>query len=158
MNKTIDNNVDANILWSQFKTRLQDSVDKNVPSKMAYKGQSSPWIRNIRCLHKRKQCAFNKAKKSGTDKDWENFRDSRRKVKNATRKEYRNYVKNQCLNTTKEFWSFMKSLKKDASGIPALKDTHKGELVTDNRSGSTYGPNRHRPPLLTDKSCKFSLF
>ena len=24
--------------------------------------------------------------------------------------------------------------------------------------GSTYGPNRHRPPLLTDKSCKFSLF
>ena len=26
------------------------------------------------------------------------------------------------------------------------------------RGGSTYGPNRHRPPLLTDKSCKFSLF
>ena len=30
--------------------------------------------------------------------------------------------------------------------------------VTNVRSGSTYGPNRHRPPLLTDKSCKFSLF
>ena len=26
------------------------------------------------------------------------------------------------------------------------------------RGGSTYGPNRHRPPLLADKSCKFSLF
>ena len=26
------------------------------------------------------------------------------------------------------------------------------------RGGSTYGPNRHLPPLLTDKSCKFSLF
>ena len=26
------------------------------------------------------------------------------------------------------------------------------------RGGSTYGPNRHRPPLLTDKSSKFSLF
>ena len=26
------------------------------------------------------------------------------------------------------------------------------------RAGSTYGPNWHRPPLLTDKSCKFSLF
>ena len=26
------------------------------------------------------------------------------------------------------------------------------------RGGSTYGPNRHRPPLLTDKSCNFSLF
>ena len=58
----------------------------------------------------------------------------RRKVKNATRKEYRNYVKNQCLNITKEFWSFMKSLKKDSSGIPALKDTHKGELDTDNKT------------------------
>ena len=118
MNKAIDNNVDANILWSEFKTRLRDSVDKNVPFKMAWKGQSSPWItRNIRCLHKRKQGAFNKAKKSGTDKDWENFCDLRRKVKNATRKAYRNYVKNQCLNITKEFWL---SLKKDASGIPAL--------------------------------------
>ena len=26
------------------------------------------------------------------------------------------------------------------------------------KGGSTYGLNRHRPPLLTDKSCKFSLF
>ena len=27
-----------------------------------------------------------------------------------------------------------------------------------NRGGSRYGPNRHRPPLLTAKSCKFSRF
>ena len=39
-------------------------------------------------------------------------------------------------------------------------DPNFGNPCGTHRGGSTYGPNRHRPPppLLTDKSCKFSLF
>ena len=47
-----------------------------------------------------------------------------------TRSAHRAYVKEFCLDSKKQFWSFVKSLKNDSSGIPALKN--QGVLISDN--------------------------
>ena len=55
----------------------------------------------------------------------------------------------------------IKSLHRDFLISLALKFPQvrlKQHLAKNSRGGSTYSPKRHRPPLLTDKSCKFSLF
>ncbi|XP_072021949.1 uncharacterized protein [Amphiura filiformis] len=124
---------DANALWIIFKTRLLQAVDKHVPSKMVRKRNYTPWInQTLKRLHKRKQRAYNRARKSNSQEDWESFKELRRKIKKATRKAYRGYIRDKCLESSKQFWSFIKSLKNDSSGIPALKDAH-GGLVTCNR-------------------------
>ena len=61
-------------------------------------------------LHKRKQRAYNKARNTGKEEDWELFRELRKKIKKATRNLYRKYVRDKCLESTKQFWSFVKSL------------------------------------------------
>ena len=82
------------------------------------------WItKSIKRWLKRKQRAYNKAIKSGKSEDWENFHHIRNKVKKATRKAYRKFIRNNSLASVKQFWSFIKSLKKK---IPL-------ELVTDSK-------------------------
>jgi hypothetical protein len=126
---------DVNVLWNELKVRLKSAVEKHVPSKIVRKRQTTPWINHtLKRLHKRKQRAYNRAKSTGTDEDWENFRQLRKKIKKATRKAYRKYVNHKCIESNKQFWSFVKTLKKDSTGIPALKDSDTGELVTDNKT------------------------
>ena len=52
-------------------------------------------------------------------------------MKKETRKAYRIHIRDKCLESPKQFWSFIKSLKKDSSGIPTLKDN--GILITDSK-------------------------
>ena len=47
-----------------------------------------------------------------------------------TRSAHRAYVREFCLDSKKQFWSFVKSLKNDSTGIPALKN--QGVLISDN--------------------------
>ena len=47
-----------------------------------------------------------------------------------TRSAHRAYVREFCLDSKKQFWSFVKSLKSDSTGIPALKN--QGVLISDN--------------------------
>ena len=127
-------NTTVNELWIELRDRLKSAVDTHVPSKVVRKRNFTPWItKSIKRWLKRKQRAYNKARKSGKSEDWENFRHIRNKVKKATRKAYRKFIRNNSLASVKQFWSFIKSLKKDSTGIPALKDSHKSELVTDSK-------------------------
>ena len=120
-------------LRSELKEKVQLAVDTHIPSKIVRKRNNSPWItQNLKRLHRRKQRAYNRAKKSNKAEDWESYRHLRNKIKHATRNSYRSYVRDKCLESTKQFWTFVKSLKKDSSGIPALKSN--GELIIDNKS------------------------
>ena len=37
------------------------------------------------------------------------------------------------MESTKQFWSFIKTLRKDSSGIPALRNRETGDLETDSK-------------------------
>ena len=95
---------DANDLWEEFADRLHTAVNAHIPSKIVSKRNSTPWISHtIKRLHKRKQRACNKARKSGTQEDWDKFRELRKLVKKESRKAYRRYVIEKCLESVKQF-------------------------------------------------------
>ena len=92
--------------------------------------------RNIKKLIRKKQRSYNKAKRTKKKKDWENFRSLRRQVKICLEKEHQKYIgnlldienditnidKNTNLKSGigKRFWSYIKSTKRDSSGVSTL--------------------------------------
>ena len=123
---------DINSLWSEFKERVNNSVESNVPSKVIRKRNISPWISpKMKCHQRRKQRAYNRAIKYNRQSNWERFYEIRKAVKKETRAAYRRYVHDKCLGSTKQLFSFIKSLQNDNTGIPALKDQTTGILVTN---------------------------
>ena len=128
------NSTNANDLWLELKTKLFSAVNTHIPSKTVSKRNETPWINSsIKRTYKRKQRAYNKAKKSKKQEDWEKFKEIRRENKKETRKAYRKYVNERCTDSAKKFWNFIKTLRKDSSGIPALRDMDTGTLVTDSK-------------------------
>ena len=74
-------------LWCEFKTHLQSAVDKFIPSKIVSGNKPSPWInKRLRRLHKRKQRAFNSAKKDPTPERQRKLKDLKDMIKKETRK------------------------------------------------------------------------
>jgi hypothetical protein len=122
-------------LWEMFKSTLLDSIDKHIPSKMTSARFTLPWVnRDIRKLIRKKQRRYNKAKRTNNWKDKENFRDCRRKIDRAIRKEYRRYVSDVIggsleSNNTKPFWKFIKAKKQHTFGIAPL-NSGSGKVAT----------------------------
>ena len=124
----------VNDLWNEFKDRVQKSVEKNVPSKIVRNRSISPWItQQIRRYQRKKQRAYNRAVKSNSTEDWERFREIRKVVKKETRKSYRKFISEKCSESTKELYSFIKSLNNDNTSISALRNPETGNLVIDSQ-------------------------
>jgi hypothetical protein len=69
----------VNELWNELKNRLLVAVNDHIPTKSVSKRNYTPWINHtIKRLHKRKQRAYNKARKSNKQEDWEKFRKLRK--------------------------------------------------------------------------------
>ena len=119
-------NTDANDLWVEFANRLHTAENAHIPWSNLH---TTPWTSQaIKCLHKCKQRAYNirPEKEAHVQEDWDKYRDLRKLVKKESRKTiktYTKYVNEKCLESVKQFWSLVKSLKKDSAGIPALKNT-----------------------------------
>ena len=74
----------------------------------------------------KKKRRYDKAKQSGTPEDWETFKEFRRFVKQELIKSYDEYIKG-ILDTdgkdkiSKKFWSYVRTKRRDTTGIPVLK-------------------------------------
>ena len=121
------NSSSVNELWLNFKQILSHAVDQHIPSKMVKPNTSLPWFKQS---HKRglrrKRKAYNKARKTGLDADWETFRNLRRTSDRSLRKSRSEYLhdvgENLTTNNTKPFWSY-KSLHQSSAGVSALNTT-----------------------------------
>ena len=121
----------VNNLWNQFRTKLLTLMDKHIPHKMVRSCNKSPWINaKVKRHLRRKQRAYNRARKSNKEVDWAAFKSIGKNTHRMTRHTHRRYIRNFCLESKKQFWSFVKSQKRDSTGIPALKD--QGILISDN--------------------------
>ncbi|XP_072025433.1 uncharacterized protein [Amphiura filiformis] len=99
-------------LWAEFKERVLLAVNNNVPSKMFSGNKRSPWInQSLKRKYKQKQRAFNSIRKNPTPETEAAFKEIRK--------------------SSKQFYSYIKSMKTDNSGIQALRDGH--QLVSDNK-------------------------
>ncbi|XP_072048916.1 uncharacterized protein [Amphiura filiformis] len=116
--------------WNEFKDGIFKCMDENIPTKMSSMRNNTPWITpEIRRKLREKQRLYNKAKETGNEEDLMKFKTIRKEVQKASKLSYWNWVRSYCINSTKQFYGFVKKLKKDSVGIPALK--HQGRLISD---------------------------
>ena len=114
-------------MWEIFKTTLSNSMEKNIPSKLVSKKKNSrPWINTAtRRALRNKQKLYRKAKRSGNDEGWAQFRKLRRTLERRIRKQHRDYVSGTIgasleTNNSKPFWNYVKALNLTSFGIASL--------------------------------------
>ena len=119
--------------WTKFKNGIFLAMDKHIPFSFSSKKSVTPWITpSIRRKLRNKQRSFNRARSSGRDDDKHTFRLLRKKIQKDTKIAYWKWVRNSCIDSPKQFWSFVKKLRKDNMGIPALRKQAK--LFSDSKT------------------------
>ena len=112
-----------------------------IPSKVSKRHKVPPWInKRVKRMHKRR--AYNTHRRLNTAATYESFCTLRKETHRVTRDAYRKHVKNICLESPKKFYGFIKSLRVDTVGIPALSKN--GSLVSDNKT---------KADILNDQFC-----
>ena len=111
-------------LWEKFKSSLLTIVNEHVPSKTAKKHSKLPWInKNIHKLLKRKKKLYDQAKKS---RNWASYSKFQKYCKKEIRRAEWSYLNQKILNSLQEnnakpFWNYVKSKRKDNTGVAPLK-------------------------------------
>ena len=110
-------------------------INKYAPLKWASSRKNVPWpTHSIRCLRKKKQKLYNKAKKNHSPRDWDMFKSWQHNCVAALRTARWNYINNTLSDTietgnTKPFWRYVKSQKQEICGMSPLKQN--GALHSD---------------------------
>ena len=128
---------DINTLWKDFKTKIHQLMEKFIPQKLIRGNKThKPWIdKHVRTLQRKRNKLFKKQRASHRAKDISHYRHIKAKVQKAERQAYWKHVENiidigdpesdHQPNKQKRFWSFIKSLRKDSSGVAPLKENGK---------------------------------
>ena len=134
----------VNDMWVSFKSEIIAAIERFIPSKMTKTKYSSPWIdSSIKRLIKRRDRLYFRAHKSSSPDIKSHYKRFRAHVQKVIRDAYWRHISNifsfdtdsadpDCPKkneNAKKFWSFVKSLKKDAFGINSLREN--GILKTD---------------------------
>ena len=134
----------VNDMWVSFKSEVITAIERFIPSKMTKTKYSSPWIdSSIKRLIKRRDRLYFRARKSSSPDIKSHYKRFRAHVQKVIRDAYWKHISNifsfdtdsadpDCPRKNekaKKFWSFVKSLKKDAFGINSLREN--GILKTD---------------------------
>ena len=114
--------------YTTFKKFIQTIINKHIPKRLLKIGKHNlPWITpNIRRLWRKKQRLFNKAKRSHSGKDWQEYKSHKKHTLQSIRRAHWNYV-NSILqeglesNDSKPFWRFIKSKQQDTVGVSPLE-------------------------------------
>ncbi|XP_072020399.1 uncharacterized protein [Amphiura filiformis] len=116
--------------WCDLRDGIFQCMDQNIPTKFTSKRSRTPWInRNITRQLRKKQRAYNHARSTGSEDDWDKFRTIRKETQRASNQSYWKWVRSTCVESPKQFWGFVKRLNKDNVGIQALKK--QGQLISD---------------------------
>ena len=127
-NNPTSRNVTAN--WDMFSSKLNELMEKHIPTKMSSSKHTDPWITNgVKRMCRKKQRLYYKAKKTQHAKDWKNYRDFRKSTQKKIRQNYWSF-QNDMLNnpedkSNKAFWRYIKSKKQDFSSVNSLKQGSK---------------------------------
>ena len=116
---------------------IEKIIQDEIPSKMSKSKQCYPWITlEVKTIQKRRDRLYIRAKKSRSPTVWNKFKIARQKAKEAIRDSHKSYIKDMVGDTLsdnpKQFWSYIKSLRKDNSSVPTLKTKSGIPAATDN--------------------------
>jgi len=122
-------------MWLDVKNFITKCIEKNVPCKMVRQNKGYPWItKRIRKLYRQRDRAFKKMKKYDCRlEDVNKFKTLKHIAQRETRRAHVNYISDLVApdgnSSPKAFFSYMKHLRKDQSGISDLK--HEGQTFAD---------------------------
>ena len=132
LNATTNDDASTNQLWDSFKTELNASINKYIPSKVVKRRNGLPYVnKEIKHLMKKRD-------KLHAKKDLR-YREIKHLVQRKLREAYWKYVEDMITPTdatdnyqaSKRFWSLFKHSRTDSTGIPSLK--YRGQTVADPR-------------------------
>ena len=131
------NTVERN--WIVFKNKIQRLIEKFIPSKKIRPHHDLPWMtRELKHKIRQKNRWFKKSKEQKSHRVWSRYKCLQKEVKKGMQKAYWNYINNilspKMEENPKIFWRFIKGLRRDNSGIAALR--HHGKLVSDGKKKS----------------------
>jgi hypothetical protein len=128
-------------LWQAFRSALQASIAKHVPSKTPRRKDSYPWLTySIRKLIRKRDRKYRLMKKSGDLDLRAAVKNLNREINRELRRSYWRYTESLFTSPSsangddarpdqKRFWTFVKHQRSTTVGVPALKS--EGRLVTD---------------------------
>jgi hypothetical protein len=129
-NRTVEEN------WMLIKRFLQQSIEKNIPSKNSRKVKSLPWVTGrIRSKIKRRNKVHQRYKSTGCDAlklRWEELRNG---VKSDLKDSHQEYINDMMSDVIKHypkpFWKYINRQRSDQQCIPTLKSPELGDVVSD---------------------------
>ena len=124
-----------------------------IPTRTCKPGTSPPWMNcTIKHLSHRKQCAYNFARTSKSNDDWQRYRQLKKEIQCACRQAHNSYTQNLVTpgtyTPTKRLWSYIKSQKKDNCGIPTLLQ---GEVIISDTSTKENLLNNHFSSIFVNE-------
>lgn len=128
-------NTNTNFLWDSIKL-IVDSSMSLVPTKYISTRYSQPWItRECKRISRLKQRAYNRAKRTQTQADWDYFKKITKVSRLTCMTAFNDYIRN-CIApdlkyNPKRFFTFIKSKKCEKTGISSLKDKDGKLHITD---------------------------
>ena len=136
---------DVNKLWKIFKNRIHSLMDQYVPSKLLRGNKlQKPWIsRDVKGLMRKKAKLFKRQTKTSQTQDIRHYRETKARLQKSKRQSYGNFVdhiidkgdtEQEHKPKQKRFWSFIKSVRKDSSGIATLKENGRLHAETKDKS------------------------
>ena len=124
--------------YIKFRTYLEEVMENKIHSKLSSKRFKLPWFnRELKRLCRKKARKYKKAKRSGREDHWEQYKEFQKVVQaklTEGRWDYINRFLQIGLETgnKKPFWKYLRVQKQEDFGISALKS--KGEMFTDRKS------------------------
>ena len=112
--------------WTMIKDHLHNIMNSHIPYKMSKTRRNLPWINvQIKRQMRKRDRLYSKAKKSNASHDWKSFKQYRNRVAKVVNQAHSNYVNNvvgaSLCEKPKVFWSYVKLMKTENLGIPALR-------------------------------------
>lgn len=114
-------------IWNQRKQGIDNIINTNFPSKQSSSTFTNLWANTtIKKLSRRKKKAYSKARRSNSVQDWAKYKRLKSQSQKTTRQAHNKYlydiISPKLKDNNKQFYSYIKSKKQDASGISPLRD------------------------------------
>ena len=119
---------DINDMWLDIKENLLNILECNVPTKITSTKYYHPWITaQTKRLIRNKNIWYQKAVTRNDLKTWKKYSEYKRLVQKSCRKAHDDYVKDLITvdKSNKNFWSYIKSQRKENTGVSDLVDNNK---------------------------------
>jgi len=109
---------------------LLKAIDTYVPVKFNSNSNNAPWITpQLKRLIRKKQRYYNKARRTKQSSDWAEYKSVQGQVRQTIRTEHQKHIEkilnsSSNFNGNKPFWHYIKSRRKDQTGISSLQTSN----------------------------------